>query len=54
MSELAPAFKKYNEEQFTTVKLPGSSQLVSVTLAGKIVVSHLISESRFWSAPTIH
>ncbi|KAH7312403.1 2-oxoisovalerate dehydrogenase beta subunit [Stachybotrys elegans] len=31
MSELAPAFKKYNEEQFTTVKLPGSSQLVLVS-----------------------
>lgn len=30
ISELGPAFQKYNEEQFTTVKLPGSSQPVSV------------------------
>ena len=29
ISELSPAFQKYNEEQFTTVKLPGSSQSVS-------------------------
>ncbi|KAL1304070.1 hypothetical protein AAFC00_000505 [Neodothiora populina] len=28
---LAPAFKKYNEEQFSTVKLPGSSQPVIVS-----------------------
>lgn len=28
MSELGPAFKKYNEEQLVTVKLPGSSQSV--------------------------
>lgn len=28
---LGPAFEKYNEEQFTTVKLPGSSQLVVVS-----------------------
>ncbi|KOS17295.1 F-actin-capping protein subunit alpha [Escovopsis weberi] len=27
VSELTPAFQKYNEEQFITVKLPGSSQL---------------------------
>ncbi|KAK6601910.1 f-actin-capping protein subunit alpha [Botrytis cinerea] len=26
VSELGPAFEKYNEEQFATVKLPGSSQ----------------------------
>ncbi|EDN98541.1 hypothetical protein SS1G_13400 [Sclerotinia sclerotiorum 1980 UF-70] len=26
VSELGPAFERYNEEQFTTVKLPGSSQ----------------------------
>ena len=25
---LGPAFKKYNEEQFATVKLPGSSESV--------------------------
>jgi len=25
---LEPAFKKYNEEQFSTVKLPGSSEAV--------------------------
>jgi hypothetical protein len=30
VSELAPAFEKYNEEQFATVKLPGSSQQVSL------------------------
>jgi hypothetical protein len=27
-SNLGPAFEKYNEEQFVTVKLPGSSQPV--------------------------
>jgi len=31
ISQLGPAFEKYNEEQFTTVKLPGSSQLVIVS-----------------------
>ncbi|KAI9151748.1 F-actin-capping protein subunit alpha [Paramyrothecium foliicola] len=31
VSELAPAFEKYNEEQFTTVKLPGSSQQVVIS-----------------------
>ena len=31
ISQLGPAFEKYNEEQFTTVKLPGSSQSVSPT-----------------------
>ncbi|KEY66866.1 hypothetical protein S7711_05220 [Stachybotrys chartarum IBT 7711] len=31
ISELAPAFEKYNEEQFVTVKLPGSSQLVLIS-----------------------
>jgi hypothetical protein len=29
VSQLGPAFEKYNEEQFATVKLPGSSQNVS-------------------------
>ncbi|PQE30437.1 F-actin-capping subunit alpha protein [Rutstroemia sp. NJR-2017a WRK4] len=29
VSQLGPAFEKYNEEQFATVKLPGSSQQVS-------------------------
>jgi hypothetical protein len=29
LSSLAPAFEKYNEEQFATVKLPGGSQEVS-------------------------
>lgn len=29
ISDLAPAFEKYNEEQLVTVKLPGSSQPVS-------------------------
>ena len=31
MNELGPAFQKYNEEQFTTVKLPGSSQPVIIS-----------------------
>lgn len=31
MDELGPAFKKYNEEQFATVKLPGASQPVIVS-----------------------
>ncbi|KAK1832392.1 F-actin capping protein alpha subunit-domain-containing protein [Podospora conica] len=31
LRELAPAFERYNEEQFATVKLPGSSQLVIVS-----------------------
>ncbi|KAH6688278.1 F-actin-capping protein subunit alpha [Plectosphaerella plurivora] len=31
ISELGPAFQKYNEEQFVTVKLPGSSQSVIVS-----------------------
>jgi len=31
LRELGPAFERYNEEQFTTVKLPGSSQLVIVS-----------------------
>ncbi|KLU92913.1 F-actin-capping protein subunit alpha [Magnaporthiopsis poae ATCC 64411] len=29
--KLAPSFEKYNEEQFTTVKLPGSSQQVIIS-----------------------
>lgn len=33
-SQLGPAFEKYNEEQFATVKLPGSSQSVSSLLQG--------------------
>jgi hypothetical protein len=28
ISQLGPAFEKYNEEQFATVKLPGGSQQV--------------------------
>jgi len=28
IAQLGPAFEKYNEEQFATVKLPGSSQYV--------------------------
>lgn len=28
--QLGPAFEKYNEEQFATVKLPGGSQQVGV------------------------
>jgi hypothetical protein len=31
VSQLGPAFEKYNEEQFATVKLPGSSQYVIVS-----------------------
>jgi len=31
VSQLGPAFEKYNEEQFATVKLPGSSQPVIVS-----------------------
>ncbi|KAL1842656.1 hypothetical protein VTJ49DRAFT_4567 [Mycothermus thermophilus] len=31
VDELGPAFKKYNEEQFATVKLPGASQPVIVS-----------------------
>lgn len=31
MSQLGPAFEKYNEEQFVTAKLPGSSQQVIIS-----------------------
>ncbi|KAK1251936.1 hypothetical protein MKX07_007415 [Trichoderma sp. CBMAI-0711] len=31
VDELAPAFEKYNEEQFITLKLPGSSQPVLIS-----------------------
>ncbi|KFH46346.1 F-actin-capping protein subunit alpha-like protein [Hapsidospora chrysogenum ATCC 11550] len=31
VDQLAPAFQKYNEEQFATVKLPGSSQPVVIS-----------------------
>lgn len=31
VSDLGPAFQKYNEEQFVTVKLPGSSQQVIIS-----------------------
>jgi hypothetical protein len=31
ITELGPAFQKYNEEQFATVKLPGSSQPVIIS-----------------------
>lgn len=31
MKELGPAFQKYNEEQFITTKLPGSSEPVIVS-----------------------
>ena len=33
VSQLGPAFEKYNEEQFATVKLPGSSQYVRLNFA---------------------
>ncbi|RQM05963.1 hypothetical protein DH86_00002516 [Scytalidium sp. 3C] len=32
VSQLGPAFEKYNEEQLTTVKLPGSSQYSAHTI----------------------
>jgi capping protein alpha len=32
IKQLGPAFEKYNEEQFATVKLPGSSQNVGLPL----------------------
>ncbi len=31
VSQLEPAFAKYNEEQFVTVKLPGSTQQVIIS-----------------------
>lgn len=31
MNELGPAFQKYNEEQFATVKLPGGSRQVIIS-----------------------
>ncbi len=31
VKDLGPAFQKYNEEQFVTVKLPGSSQQVIIS-----------------------
>jgi F-actin-capping protein subunit alpha len=31
VNELGPAFQKYNEEQFVTVKLPGGSQPVIIS-----------------------
>jgi capping protein alpha len=51
VNNLAPAFEKYNEEQFVTVKLPGSSQPVGdqqsrmdmrnqkANLAGQVIIS---------------
>ena len=45
VSELGPAFQKYNEEQFTTVKLPGSSQSVGEIYCrerfGRLLTAHL-------------
>lgn len=37
ISKLAPAFQKYNEEQLTTTKLPGSSKSVRPTSLEQIV-----------------
>lgn len=34
VSSLGPAFEKYNEEQFATVKLPGSSENVRTAMHG--------------------
>lgn len=31
VNELGPAFERYNEEQFATTKLPGSSQQVIIS-----------------------
>ena len=36
LSQLGPAFVQYNEEQFATVKLPGSSQHVSLPDTGQL------------------
>lgn len=36
VSSLGPAFEKYNEEQFATVKLPGSSENVSTARHGML------------------
>ncbi|KAF2097980.1 F-actin capping protein alpha subunit [Rhizodiscina lignyota] len=36
LSDLQPAFEKYNEEQFTTVKLPGGSQSVVISPYNKL------------------
>jgi hypothetical protein len=42
LNDLGPAFQKYNEEQFVTVKLPGSSQQV-------IISSHcLLGDGRYY------
>ncbi len=47
VSQLGPAFEKYNEEQFATVKLPGSSQYVRLVFSdwGKDIADVLISRS---------
>jgi len=37
VNELGPAFQKYNEEQFTTVKLPGGSQPVIISSHSSLV-----------------
>ncbi|KAK3692837.1 putative F-actin-capping protein [Podospora appendiculata] len=36
IAELGPAFRKYNEEQFATVKLPGGSRNVVITSHGSL------------------
>ncbi|KAK3333571.1 putative F-actin-capping protein [Cercophora scortea] len=36
IAELGPAFQKYNEEQFATVKLPGGSRSVVITSHGSL------------------
>jgi hypothetical protein len=46
IKDLGPAFEKYNEEQFVTVKLPGSSQLV-------IISSHSsLGDGRYYDVET--
>lgn len=53
VNSLTPAFEKYNEEQFVTVKLPGSSQPVG-DQQSRIIweTGRLISRGRLSSAPT--
>ena len=45
LQSLDPAFKKYNEEQYTTVKLPGSSETVRVAMEN-LLENSLLSDFR--------
>lgn len=40
IGQLGPAFEKYNEEQFATVKLPGGSQQVGFGLYNGEWIGH--------------